>query len=98
MYSRAEQYRRRGIEAQRRAAHAMEPHIRQAFEQATHDWFALAEQVEWLDRHRHPAPEEKPEAASVGGLVLVLVDQVKACAPIRAIRCLAWEAAPADPE
>jgi hypothetical protein len=62
MRSRAEEYRRRGIEARQRAGRATEPHIKGAFEQVAHDWFALAEQVEWLERHRHPAaatPEEK---------------------------------------
>jgi hypothetical protein len=58
MYSRAEQYRRRGIEAQQRAAQAIEPHVREAFDQVAQDWFTLAEQVEWLDQHRHPAPEK----------------------------------------
>jgi hypothetical protein len=58
MYSRAEQYRRRGIEAQQRAAQAIEPLVREAFEEVSRDWFALAEQVEWLDRYRHPAPEK----------------------------------------
>jgi hypothetical protein len=61
MRSRAEEYRRRGIEARQRAGRATERHIKDAFEQVAHDWFALAEQVEWLERHRHP------DAATPGG-------------------------------
>jgi hypothetical protein len=59
MYSRSEQYRCRGIEAQQRAARAIDPTIREAFEQVAHDWFALAAQVEWLNQYRNPEPEEK---------------------------------------
>jgi hypothetical protein len=62
MRSRAEEYRRRGIEARQRAGRATEQHLKNAFEQVAHDWFALAEQVEWLERHRHPGaatPDEK---------------------------------------
>jgi hypothetical protein len=64
MRSRAEEYRRRGIEARQRAGRATEPHIKGAFEQVAHDWFALAEQVEWLERHRHPAAATPPEEKS----------------------------------
>jgi hypothetical protein len=62
MYSRAEQYRRRGIEAQQRAAQATEPSIREAFELVARDWFALAEQVDWFEgrcRSGPRTPEEK---------------------------------------
>ena len=59
MYLRAEQYRRRGIQAQQRAAEAIDPKNRQAFQQVATDWFALAEQVEWLEGRRHPTPEEE---------------------------------------
>jgi hypothetical protein len=51
MSSRAEQYRRRGIEARQRAAQATDPNVRLAFEEVARGWFALAEQVAWLDRH-----------------------------------------------
>lgn len=62
MHSRADQYRRRGIHAKQRAAQASEPNIRQAFEDVAGDWFALAEQAEWLERHRQRPPEEgKPK-------------------------------------
>jgi hypothetical protein len=59
MRSRADEYRRRGIEAQQHAAQATEQRIREAFEKVADNWFALAGQVEWLERHRHPAPEEE---------------------------------------
>ena len=51
MHSRAELYRRRGIQAQQHAAQANQPNIKDAFEQVARDWFALAEQVEWLEGH-----------------------------------------------
>jgi hypothetical protein len=51
-HSRAEYYRRRGIEAQQRAARATEPKIKDAFEDVASGWFVLAEQVEWLESHR----------------------------------------------
>jgi hypothetical protein len=54
MYSRAEQYRRRGIEWKQRATQATEPNIREAFEQVASNWFALAEQAEWLEGRRYP--------------------------------------------
>src|SRR5262249_58628203 len=61
MSSRAEYYRGRGIEALQRAAQATKPEIRLAFEEVASGWFVLAEQVDWLDRRRHSAPEEKPK-------------------------------------
>ena len=48
MYSRAEQFRHRGIEAQQRAAEATEASIKQAFEHVARNWFALAEHADWL--------------------------------------------------
>src|SRR5262245_16221576 len=51
MHSRAELYRRRGIQAKQPAAQANQPNIKDAFEQVARDWFALAEQVEWLEGH-----------------------------------------------
>jgi hypothetical protein len=33
---------------------------REAFEQVAHDWFALADQVEWLEGHRATS-NEKPK-------------------------------------
>jgi hypothetical protein len=61
MFSRAEQYRRRAIEARQRAAKANEATVREAFEQVASDWFALAEQLEWLEGRRYPMPEQKPK-------------------------------------
>jgi hypothetical protein len=60
MYSRAEQYRvaeSSGSNAQ----HKQPSHIREAFEQVASNWFALAEQGEWLEGRRYPKPEEKPQ-------------------------------------
>jgi hypothetical protein len=57
MYSRAEQFRRRGIGAQQLAAQAKDEATKEAFELMAREWFALAEQVEWLDRqHRDSRP------------------------------------------
>jgi hypothetical protein len=51
MYSRADLYRRRGIEAQQRAEGATDQALREAFGEVARDWFALAEQAEWLESH-----------------------------------------------
>ncbi len=51
MHSRADDYRRRAILAQQRAQRAPDQGLREAFGQVAADWFALAEQAEWLDRH-----------------------------------------------
>jgi hypothetical protein len=53
MRSRAEEYRRRGIEAQQRAAQATEPQIKDAFEVVAGGWFVLAEQADWLETPPH---------------------------------------------
>jgi hypothetical protein len=58
MSSRADHYRRRGIEAQQRAAHATDLSIKQAFLDVASGWFALAEQVTWLDKHQDAAMRE----------------------------------------
>jgi hypothetical protein len=50
MSLRAEYYRRRGIEAQSRADRATNTQIRLAFRDVADGWFALAEQVDWLDK------------------------------------------------
>ena len=59
MRSRAEEYRRRGTEAEQRAAQATEPTIKNAFEDVASGWFLLAHQVEWLEG-RHATSNEKP--------------------------------------
>jgi antibiotic biosynthesis monooxygenase (ABM) superfamily enzyme len=61
MYSRAERYRRLGIEAQQRAKQATNPNIKLAFTDVADGWFALAERVTWLDRHYNAAEREKKE-------------------------------------
>jgi hypothetical protein len=48
MHSRPEQYRRLGIAARQRGAEAADSAVRAAFEEVAANWFALAEQVEWL--------------------------------------------------
>lgn len=50
MHSKAEEYRRRGIEAQQGAARATDLSIKQTFTDIAHGWFALADQAAWLDR------------------------------------------------
>src|SRR5215831_12474833 len=54
MSSRSEYYRRRGLEAQQRAAQTTEPKIRDAFEIVVESWFELAEQLDCLDRRGQP--------------------------------------------
>jgi hypothetical protein len=57
MSSRAEQYRRGGIEA-RKPRHKQPIQTSDfAFEAAARGWFALAEQVAWLDR-RHDVGQQ----------------------------------------
>ena len=68
MRSRAEDYYRRGLEAQQHAAQAAaEPRIKKAFEQVADNWFTLAEQLQWLEQYNRPqygrpTPKE-PEAS-----------------------------------
>ena len=59
MSSRAEYYRRRGLEAQQRAAQATEVKIRDAFEDVAEGWFVLAEQSGWLDRQHNDQQANK---------------------------------------
>jgi hypothetical protein len=60
MYSRSDDYRRRGIEAQNRAAAAADTTIRSAFDELARGWFALAEQTDWLDKcYRDPQREKE---------------------------------------
>ena len=58
MYSRAEYYRARGIEAQQRAAQITDLAIKEAFKDVARGWFMLAEQVAWLDRERNPSQRD----------------------------------------
>ena len=53
LYSQADHYRRRAIEARQRAVQT--PGLfsaKAAFEEVAYHWVALAEQVEWLERWR----------------------------------------------
>ena len=50
MYARAEQYRRRAIEAQRAGQSKDDAIQRSNFELIAESWIELAEQVEWLER------------------------------------------------
>jgi hypothetical protein len=54
MRSRAEEYYRRGLEAQQHAAQVAELRLKKALEEAADDWFALAEQVKWLEQYGRP--------------------------------------------
>jgi hypothetical protein len=49
MYSRVEEYRRRGNEARQRAAQSTNQSIKEAFLEVARGWFTLAKQVAWLD-------------------------------------------------
>ena len=50
MYARAEQYRRRAIEARQRAGQTKDDAIQRSnFELIAESWIELAEQVEWLE-------------------------------------------------
>jgi len=67
MRSRAEDYYRRGLEAQQCAAQVAELRLKKAFEQVADNWFTLAEQVQWLEQvgrpqYGRPTPKE-PEAS-----------------------------------
>jgi hypothetical protein len=59
MSSRAEYYRRRGIEAQERAEHAIKPETKLAFRDVASGWFTLAEQAAWLERRDDAEHEDK---------------------------------------
>jgi len=52
MDSRADEYRQRAFKAEQRARQAKNRAIKEAYDQVATDWFAVAEQVEWLDRQR----------------------------------------------
>ena len=48
MFSSAERYRRRAIDAQHQASQAIDKKVREAFEEVASNWLGLAEQAEWL--------------------------------------------------
>jgi hypothetical protein len=67
MRSRAEDYYRRGLEAQQCAAQVAELRLKKAFEQVADNWFTLAEQLQCLEQYNRPqygrpTPKE-PEAS-----------------------------------
>jgi len=69
MYARAEQYRRRAIEARQRAGQTKDDPIQRSnFELIAESWIELAEQVEWLERKlssgTDPLTAEQTEARS----------------------------------
>jgi hypothetical protein len=57
VHSRADRYRRLGIAAQQSAGQATEQSVKAAFEEVAANWFSLAEQVEWLEKHGPPQEE-----------------------------------------
>jgi hypothetical protein len=59
MHSRADRYRRLGITAQQNAAQATGQSTKVAFEEVAANWFALAEQVEWLEQKQGLPPQEE---------------------------------------
>src|SRR5215831_20001672 len=64
MRSRAEDYYRRGLEAQQCAAQVAELRLKKAFQQTADNWFTLAEQAQWLEQqygrpqYGRPTPKE----------------------------------------
>src|SRR5262245_48524497 len=65
MSSRAEYYRRRGLEAQQRAAQTTEEKIRDAFEIVAGGWFELAAQFDWLEKERTRTDDTQQEPGRV---------------------------------
>jgi hypothetical protein len=47
---RIEQFRRRALDAQQRAGSASDPNAKAELEQIAKEWFALSEQLEWLNQ------------------------------------------------
>ena len=46
----ADEYRRKGFEAQRQAGLATDPLIKDGWQRLGQEWLALAEQIEWIER------------------------------------------------
>jgi hypothetical protein len=46
----ADEYRRKGFEAQRQAGLAADPVIKDGWQLLGQEWLALAEQIEWIER------------------------------------------------
>jgi hypothetical protein len=47
-HSRAEYYRRLGVEAQQRAGQTTDLSLKEAFKDVARGWFTLADQMEWM--------------------------------------------------
>jgi hypothetical protein len=60
MHSRAEFYRRLGLEAQQRAAQVTDLSLKQTFKDVARHWLMLAERVDWLDKH-HNGPAQSDD-------------------------------------
>jgi hypothetical protein len=48
------EYRRKGLHAQQRGGSASDAVVKEAFAEIASHWFALAEQVEWLEQTYGP--------------------------------------------
>jgi len=64
MYSPAEYYRRRGLVAKQRAAQSTDLSLKETFKDVARHWLALAERVDWLDRHHNG--QQKPMTYRTG--------------------------------
>jgi hypothetical protein len=64
MSLRADMYRQRAADATKRAAQAKDLSVRKAFEEVARGWRVLAEQMEWIDRHRSTLPDEENDRSS----------------------------------
>jgi hypothetical protein len=60
MFSTADRYRRRAIEARQRGAQETEPAHKLVLEEIADHWLGLAEQAEWLERQAPPMPMGMP--------------------------------------
>jgi hypothetical protein len=61
-HSRAEYYRRLGVEAQQRAGQTTNLSLKEAFKDVARGWFTLADQMEWMDsRHNRVQGDDKNE-------------------------------------
>jgi hypothetical protein len=65
----SDRYARFGFEAQRRAAAAVEPSLREGFALLAQGWLALADQVDWVERRcgQILGEEQGPELSGAAG-------------------------------
>jgi hypothetical protein len=59
MNSRAEDYRRRALQAKRRVAQITDLRLKDVFNDVARHWLALAERVDWLDRQHKDQRTDK---------------------------------------